>query len=205
MLGAVPESARPRRPHRFGPPLSDAAVRTNGYDGRMVRSPNIRFSLPRAATWSWARAVGVMAMVVIGGCSEDTESCSKCPGTNVGPVGDCLPTRGLIVYEVVIDETLYTLVCGREPAEELTPRDYDAVVNCDYGFLLINQDVDSVQIRARAFDGTWSTNGWQTVQAQIPPGCGCVTRLVAVIGSCGPGAPEANTPQPDAGGEDAGS
>lgn len=116
-----------------------------------------------------------------------------------------MPTSGLILYEVVIDETLYTLVCGREPAEELTPLDYDAVVNCDLDRLHIAWDVDSVQIRARAFDGTWSTNGWQTVQAEIPPGCGCVTRGIGVTGSCGPGASDADTPQPDVGGEDAGS
>ncbi len=101
--------------------------------GGMAHSPSIRFSAPRTATRSWARAVGVMATVVVGGCSENAESCSKCPGTNVGPVGDCVPTSGLILYEIVIDETLYTLVCGHEPAEELTPLDYDAVVNCDFG------------------------------------------------------------------------
>jgi hypothetical protein len=145
-----------------------------------------------------------MATLVVVGCSEEAEPCSKCPGTFVGPVGDCVPTSGLILYELVIDETLYTLVCGQEPAEELTPLDYDAVVNCYYEALLIARDVDSVQIRARAFDGTWSTNGWQTAQAQIPPGCGCVTRGIGVTGSCGAGAANADTPQPDLDGDDAG-
>ena len=184
-------------------PLEDAADRAIGYDGGMARRPSIRFSAPTTTTRSWARAVGLMAMVVVGGCSEYTEPCSRCPETSVGPVGDCVPTRGLIVYEIVIDETLYTLVCGDEPAQDLTPLDYDRIVNCNGQNLLIAQDVDSVQIRARTFDGTWSSNGWQTVQAEIPPGCGCVLRGIAVIGSCGAGAADADTPEPDLGGDDA--
>lgn len=150
-------------------------------------------------------AAVAMATLVVAGCSEYSEPCSKCPGTYVGPVGDCVPTSGLILYEIVIDATLYTLVCGQEPAEELTPLNYEAVVNCDLDRLFIARDVDSVQIRARAFDGTWSTNGWQTAQADIPPGCGCVTRGIDVTGSCSEGASDAGIPRDGMGSDDAGS
>jgi hypothetical protein len=172
--------------------------------GGMAHSPSIRFSAPRTATRSWARAVGVMATLVVAGCSEDAEPCNKCSWTDVFFEGDCPVTDGLILYEIVIDDTLHTLVCGRGPTEELTPLDYDRVVNCDGAGLGITVDVDSVRVRVRTFDDTCSSNGWQTVATEIPTECGCQVRTIRVRGSRGAGAADADTPQPDLGGGDAG-
>jgi hypothetical protein len=171
----------------------------------MVHSPSLRFSVPKAATRSWARAVGVVAALVVAACSEESERCNKCSGTDVVTNDDCSPLDVLILYEVMIKGDLYTLVCGRGPDEALTPHDYERIVNCNGAALLIEADVDEVRIRVRTFDGTWSSNGWQTVETEIPAECGCQIRTITVNGSCDIGGTDAGLPQNEPGGEDAGS
>jgi hypothetical protein len=150
-------------------------------------------------------SVALMGILAVAACSEDSERCNQCTGTDVVTNNDCSPHDVLILYEVEIQGELYTLVCGRGPGEALTPRDYDRIVNCNGASLLISANVEEVRIRVRTFDDTWSSNGWQTVQTVFPAECGCQVWTIKVNGTCNIGGTDAGLPQNEPGGEDAGS
>jgi hypothetical protein len=152
--------------------------------------PLYRLDAPRAA----ALACLWLALAVVA-CSED-EPCNLCPGTVVTPVDECPGGAAGYQWEIEIEGELYELVCGGPDVPNVTPVDYDRIVDCDgmgtFG-LFIRADPRSVRVTAASVGGNWHTDGWQVASPANPDECGgCQDRTISVVGQCGPVDPDAS-------------
>ena len=153
----------------------------------------MRFSYLWAATAACAVRLACLAVgFAVVACSEDEdEPCNLCPGTVVTPLDECPGGAAGYQWEIEIEGELYELVCGGPDVPNVTPVDYDRIVDCDgmgtFG-LFIRFDPSSVRVRAAAIGGNWHTEGWQVASPANPDACGgCQSRTVYVIGRCGTG------------------
>jgi hypothetical protein len=119
-------------------------------------------------------------------CSEDEdEPCNLCPGTVVTPLDECPGGAAGYQWEIEIEGELYELVCGGPDVPNVTPVDYDRIVDCHPDGLFIRADPASVRVRASAIGGNWHTDGWEVEIPEKSSTCGgCYLTILRVPGRC---------------------